>query len=146
MLKLLNILTWYTSKKAYLAPYTEDEAAKKAATKLWNAIDNSNLILVIGMILLTIFIGWGYFYPFNQRPGRHYHPKYWGIWGGIATVLTFFSTFIVCYFNAKNPSFDYALLAKVSAINALYSIPVYLIITLTINKLGNSNAYPIFLR
>lgn len=144
MLRLLNILTWYTTKKAYLTPYTEDEAAKKAATKLWNAIDHNNFILVGSMILLTIFIGWVYFYPFNQRPGRHYHPKYWGIWGGIAIVLTFILTFVFCYFTAKNPSFDYALLLKVSALNALYSIIVYAVITFFINRYGNSNAYPIF--
>lgn len=143
MIGPLNALTWCT-KKTYLAPYAEDEAAKKAATKLWNTIDGCTIPLIIGMIILTIGVAYLYFYPFNNRPGKHYQPKFWIGFGIIAFVATPFVTFSFCYFYAKNPSFDYTLLFKVSAINALYSIPVYIVTTFFLNRFSKSNAYPIF--
>ena len=139
---MIGLLTWFTSKKDYLTPYTEDEAAKKAATKLWNTIDSMDIILFIVMFMLTILIALWYYFPYNQRPGKHYHPKYWWIFGVGAVSFVFASTFGICYFIAKNASFDYTFLIKVSAVNALYAILVYFILSLFINKSGKSNAYP----
>ena len=101
MIKTLTILTWM-SKRAYLAPYADDESAKKAATKLWNAIDGSEIMLFILMVVLTSIICWYYFFPFNKKPGRHYHPKWWWLFGVISLVATFIVSYVACNVMTKN--------------------------------------------
>lgn len=142
MINILTILTW-TSKRGYLAHYADDDSAKKAATKLWNAIEGSGEItLLILMAALTGIICWYYFFPFNKKSGRHYKPKWWWIFGGISIVVTFVASFVTCYAIAKNPGFDTGLLIKVSVINAFYAAIFYAIVSMIINRTGKSNAYP----
>lgn len=71
MINILTVLTWFTSKKAYLANYADNESAKKAATRLWNSIDGGDWIPFVIMIVLTVLYCWGYFFPYNNIPGRH---------------------------------------------------------------------------
>lgn len=54
MINILTVLTWFTSKKAYLANYADNESAKKAATRLWNSIDGGDWIPFVIMIVLTL--------------------------------------------------------------------------------------------
>lgn len=46
MINILTVLTWFTSKKAYLANYADNESAKRAAMRLWNS-----MIVLIGYLL-----------------------------------------------------------------------------------------------
>lgn len=142
MNSLLFILTWFSTKKAYLAPYADNESAKKAATKLWNAIDKGDFFLFGIMLLITLIICLLYFFPFNKMPKRHYHPKWWVIFGVITLIIVFAATYFVCTFIAKNASFDSMFLIKVSAMNTFYAVAAYLIISFLINRSGKSNAYP----
>ena len=141
MINTLTILTWM-SKRAYLAPYADDESAKKAATKLWNAIDGSEIMLFILMVVLTCIICLCYFFPFNKKPGRHYHPKWWWLFGVISLVATFVMSYVTCNVMAKNPGFDIGFLFKVSAINTFYAAFIYAIVSMIINRTKKSNAYP----
>ena len=56
MINILTVLTWFTSKKAYLANYADNESAKKAATRLWNSIDGGDWIPFVIMIVLTALL------------------------------------------------------------------------------------------
>lgn len=142
MVNILTILTWFTSKKAYLAPYAEDDSAKKAATKLWNAIDGGDWILFLVMVLLTAAVAWYYYIPFNNRPGRHYHPKWWWMFGAAALLAVFVVTMGLCHVLAKNPGFDFGLILDVTLMNTLYAAVVYFLFSVIINRTGKSNAYP----
>lgn len=141
MINILTILTW-KSKRAYIAPYADDESAKKAATKLWNAVEGGEITLIILMIVLTVFICWYYFFPFNKKSGRHYTPKWWWIFGALSISVTFVASYLACNFITKNPGFDTGLLLKVSAVNAFYAALFYAIVSMIINRTGKSNAYP----
>lgn len=138
----MTVLTWFTTKKTYLSPYMDDESAKKAATKLWNSIDNGDILLFGLMFLITILICIFYFFPFNKMPGRHYHPKWWAIFGIVSIIVSFAATYLGCNLIAKNPGFDCGFLIKVSAVNTLYSSLIYVIASAIINRTGKSNAYP----
>lgn len=142
MINFLAAITWFFPKKEYLARFADNESAKKAATRLWNAIDSGDIILVIVMLLLTLAICWWYFFPFNNKSGRHYHPKYWVLWGLVALIIVFAASYFVCNMIAKNPGFDVGFLFKVSALNTFYAFVVYLFVSWTINRTGKSNAYP----
>lgn len=142
MTNILTILTWFTSKKAYLAPYAEDEDVQKIAKKLWNSVDGNDWIPFVIMFVFTIAICWYYYFPFNNKPGRHYHPKYWGWFGFGSIVLTFFMTIGCFYFMAKSPGFNIMLLIKAAVVNTLYAAMLYIGFSYFINKTGKSNAYP----
>lgn len=141
-MNLLKPITSFIDKKDYLAPYVEDESAKKAATKLWSTIVSGDLVLWGLMFLITVSVCYYYFFPFNEKPGRHYHPKWWGLFYIVVLLLVFLSTFIGCWCIAKNPGFDIGLLLKVSAINMFYAAILYFVISIGFIKTGKSNAYP----
>lgn len=142
MIKFLTVLTWFTSKKEYLSNYADNESAKKAATRLWNAIDSTDWIPFVIMIVLTAFFCWLYFFPYNKHSGRHYHPKYWAIAGAINLIAVILTTLSLCYILTPNPSFDYLFLTIVIIINTIYALVLYYIISNIINRKGKSNAYP----
>lgn len=141
MINILTILTW-KSKRDYIAPYADDESAKRAATKLWNAVEGGEIALIILMIVLTGIICWYYFFPFNKKSGRHYTPKWWWIFGVLSILVTFVASYLACNFITKNPGFDISLLLKVSGVNAFYAALLYAIVSMIINRTGKSNAYP----
>lgn len=141
MVNILNIITW-TTRKAYLASY-EDEAAKKAAKKLWDAIDGGEWLPLLAMALFTALICLFYYFPFNNIPGRHYHPKWWGIFGLVALIVAFLTTIGCCCFLAKNSGFDFGLIFKAALVNTVYAAGWYFILSVfIINRTGKSNAYP----
>ena len=143
MINVLTILNWFTTKKAYLAPYADDESAKKAATKLWTSVDKGDFIPFLTMLALAIIICWMYYFPFNKQAGRHYHPKYWAIFFVITLLAVLGLSFALLNFAiAKNASFDVWFLVKCSLMNTLYAAFVYLITSAIINRTGKSNAYP----
>lgn len=141
-MNILAILTWFTSRQDYLGKYANDDSAKKAATKLWNAIDGDGWVPFLLMVLLTALIAWVYYFPVNNKPGRHYHPKWWGIFGVVTLAAVFAMTIVCCFFLAKSPGFDYGLILKASGVNTLYAAVVYLLFSVIINRTGKSNAYP----
>lgn len=144
MVKLLNAFLFFPSKKEYLAKYADNETAKKVATKLWNSLDSQSWYLLLIMIAITIIVALLYFFPFNNRPGRHYLPKYWCSFGLGALFATFFATIIECHIAVNNVGFDYSLLFNVAITNALYAFIIYVIISFLIFRSGRSNAYPYF--
>ena len=143
MINYLTILNWFTTKKAYLAPYVDDDSAKKAATKLWTSVDKGDFIPFLAMLSLVIIICWMYYFPFNKQAGRHYHPKYWALFLVITLLSVFGLSFVLLNFTiAKNASFDVWFLVKCSLMNTLYAALVYIITSAIINRTGKSNAYP----
>lgn len=144
MINILTAITWLFPKKDYLAKYADNESAKKAATRLWNSIDSGDMILVAAMFILTFAICWYYYFPFNNKSGRHYHPKYWGYFFAVSFIFVLALSYAGCCMIAKNPGFDTGFLFKVSLLNAGYAVLVYLIMSMIINRTGKSNAYPLF--
>lgn len=141
MNNLLTAITWALPKKGYLANYASDDSAKKAAAKLWSSIDQCDVYLVAEMVVITLLVCWFYFFPYNQKPGRHYKPKYWRIFGLVSVVLAFMISYFTSYAMSKNPGFDHAFLVKVSGINSLYSVALYWCASWCFNASGKSNAY-----
>ena len=71
-----------------------------------------------------------YYKPYNEKPGRHYKPKHWWIFGGITFVVTFVITLIAVYFMVP-PKIDgsFVLELKIAVANAIYSSLVYALIS-----------------
>lgn len=142
MTNILGILTWFVSKKDYIAGYANDEDRQKIAKRLFNSVDEASLILVLVMLVLTALICCFYHFPYNNRPGRHYRPFCKRLFFLGTLVLVFAVTMVCYYFMAKNPGFDWMLLAKAYLMNTGYAALVYIMLTSLINYKGKSNAYP----
>lgn len=141
MTTILGILTWLTSKKAYLASYADDESAKKVAARLWNSVTSYELWAFVFMLCLTIAFCYYYYFPFNNKPGRHYHLKFWALFYVMTVVFILFGTFFFFLCCAKNSGFDTWLLWRISFMNAAYSFLAYIVCSIMFSR--KSNAYPL---
>lgn len=139
---VLFILNRFTTKRAYLANFTDNDSDKIIAEKLWREIDNGDWIPFIIMVVVTLLVCGYYYFPFNNSSGRHYQIKYLIIFGFIALILVLISTFVSLLLVTEHGSFDYALLLKATGINCAYAIILYVVIACGIIKTGKSNAYP----
>lgn len=143
----LTALNWFTSKKEYLenaVGSTDDpdeiERRKKLASKFWNSIDMNDVWMVLIMVTITFAICYAYFIPFNNRPGRHYLPSYCALFGICSILLSFGATLLYCSLIVKL-SYDTSFVMKVAAINATYSLLLYLILSFIFCNYSNTNAY-----
>jgi len=143
----LAVLNWFTSKKAYLenaVGSTDDpeeiERRKRLATRFWNSIDTNDVWMVLIMAAITAFFCYVYFIPFNKKPGRHYLPSYCAIFGIGAILLSFAATLLYCSLIV-NMDYDTSFVMKVAAINAVYSLLLYLILSFIFCNYSNTNAY-----
>lgn len=144
---LLTALNWFTSKKVYLenaVGSTDDpdeiERRKRLASKFWNSIDMNDVWMVLIMVVITAAICYVFFIPFNKKPGRHYLPSYCALFGVGAILLSFGATLLYCSLIVK-VSYDTSFVMKVAAINALYSLLLYLILSFIYCNYSSTNAY-----
>lgn len=139
----LAILSWFTSRKDFLGLYKDSEAAKNAAVRFWESAEQTEILAVGLMLILSVFICWIYYFPFNNMPGRHYKPSFMCMFMGASIVAVFIFSFLLFLCLVDNSQFNEGFLAKLSVMNALYGFVVYLLVAFIICKSGKSNAYPI---
>lgn len=143
----LTALNWFTSKKEYLenaVGSTDDpeeiERRRRLASRFWNSIDMNDVWMVLIMAAITAIICYAYFIPFNKKAGRHYLPSYCVFFGIGAILLSFAATLLYCSLIV-NMDYDTSFVMKVAAINAVYSLLLYLILSFFFCNYSNTNAY-----
>ncbi len=145
---LFDIYTWLTGKKVEFLGQFDIEEQKELyyqATQFWNSLESNAYIFVILFAVIGILVAWYYYIPFNNEPGRHYHPKWWGIWLGICFVVTFLGTLGLAYGLATpNLSGTWPIEIKLSLVNGLYAIVLYIITSVCFCIYSKTNAYKIF--
>ena len=139
----LAILSWFTSRKEFLGLYKDSEAARNIAIRFWESAEQTEIPAVVLMLIVSAVICWIYYFPFNNMPGRHYKPSYMFAFMGVSTVAVFILSFLLFLCLVDNSQFNEGFLAKLSAVNVLYSFVVFFIVAIIICKSGKSNAYPI---
>lgn len=143
----LTALNWFTSKREYLenaVGSTDDpeeiERRKRLASRFWNSIDMNDVWMVLIMAAITAIICYAYFIPFNNKPGRHYLPSYCAIFGAFSLLLSFGATLFYCSLIVKI-NYDMSFVMKVAAINTVYSLLLYLILSFIFCNYSSTNAY-----
>ncbi len=130
-MKLLKLYEWIIGTMSDFAKQFQDkETLYNQARKFWSNLEASSIIIVGIFIVLGILMAYTYYKPFNDKPGRHYKPKYWWIFLGITFILSFLITLGAAYFMVP-PKIDgsFVLELKIALANAIYSNIVYVLIS-----------------
>ena len=130
-MKLLKLYEWIIGTMSDFArQFQDNETLYNQARKFWSNLEASSIIIVGIFIVLGIIMAYTYYKPFNDKPGRHYKPKYWWIFLGITFILSFLITLGAAYFMVP-PKIEgsFVLELKIALANAIYSSIVYALIS-----------------
>lgn len=142
----MNLINIYTlaigSKASFLNRFSNSEELYAQAQVFWSKLDSNAYIFALLFLIMGVALAWYYYVPFNKQPGRHYHPKYWLIIMVCCFVATFLFTLLAAYLSAKpNLTGTWPLELKLSLVNGLYSLGIYLIVSLVYCNGLSTNAY-----
>lgn len=143
---MFDIHTWAAGTLSDFArPFKENEVLYNQARAFWHTLEGCSLGLTIVSVLIAFGLAWLYYIPFNNQPGRHYKPSYWGRF----FVATFLVTFVFSIFLEiimAGHRLDGAIRAElmIAGINSLYALLFYLLASFLFCKCSKTNAYPIF--
>lgn len=144
-MKLFDIYTFWIGKQAsFLNNFNGNDQLYDQAQQFWNTLESNAIVYFAIFFLLGIGLAYYYYTPFNNLPGRHYHPKWWGAFLGICFGTTFVLTLVAAYLIATpklNGSFW--LEVRLSFVNAFYAVLLYLAVSYVYCKCKwlPSNAY-----
>ncbi len=130
-MKLLFLYKWIIGTMSdFTKQFQNNETLYNQARIFWNKMETWSFFIVLMFILLGIVMAFTYYKPFNDRPGRHYKPKYWLIFGAFTFVFSFLITLAFLYITVP-PKLDgsFVLELKIALTNALYSSLLYVIIS-----------------
>lgn len=145
-MKLLKLYSWMAgSMSDFAKPFKENENLYKQATAFWNKLENSSTVILLICLVLGIAIAAFYYTSYNNRPGRHYTPKFWALMLVITFALTFGATFGFEYLSVK-PTLQGATMLeiKIALCNSLYAVFVYFLTSVVWCKWLPTNAYRLF--
>lgn len=141
----LNLYEFFTgSFNNFAEQFGDNQVLYEQARIYWNHLEGISLFLILIFILFGVLFAAYYYGPYNDKPGRHYKPFYWCIFGGLSFAFVFLTTFSVEYFFVSpKPSGSFMIEFKISILNAIYTFIVYVITSLIWCKWGKTNAYRI---
>lgn len=141
---LFDLFKWgLPSQAEYLNRYRDNESLYNMARSFWNSLESSSIYFFLLFIALGLFLVCFYYYGYNKWPGRKYKVWQWGMWLGITAVVTVLLTFVVgSVIVSTNLQEKTGFLFRISLINGLYSILIYLVSSLVICNIPvSTNAY-----
>ena len=130
-MKLLGLYKWIIGTMSdFVKQFQDNETLYIQARSFWGKLEASSIIIVGVFIALGLVMAYTYYKPFNEKPGRHYKPKYWWFFCGVTFVLAFGVTLMSVYFMVP-PKVDgaFVLELKIAIANAIYSSLVYVLIS-----------------
>ena len=139
----MNLLSIYLgSMNDFTRQFQNNEVLYNQARAYWNKLDDLTIVFIPILLVAGIGMAYWYYKPFNNKPGRHYRPKYWWYFGGGAALLSVVLTSMFGYALAY-PKLNGAsgLLVQIVCINALYAAFVYIVISLIWCNYMPTNAY-----
>lgn len=125
--------------------FQDNEALFKQAQVLWNKLESISIVIVIIFLVLGIGLAYFYYKPYNNQPGRKYHPKHWGVILCVTFLLAFFVTIGFEYIAvAPKLKGSFILELKIALGNAIYATILYFITSVVWCNAFSTNAYRFF--
>ncbi len=114
----------------FCKPFQNNENLYNQARNFWNQLESSSALAIFIFVGLGILIAVLYYKPFNDQPGRHYHPRYWAIFWLSTLILTFLLTLLALYL-ACPPKLNGSLIleVKIALANSIYASVIYLLVS-----------------
>lgn len=130
-MKLLKLYQWLAGNmNDFCRPFQNNEALYKQAQSFWNQLEASSIWFVLIFVGLGIIIAYTYYQPFNDKPGRHYKPKYWFIFLVLSFLLTLLTTLGFEYFaHAPKLKGSFLLELKIAIANSIYATLLYFVVS-----------------
>ena len=138
-----NIFFLLPSKGKFLGSFAHNEQLMQQADHVWRQLDGLAPWLLIGSVAIGIGLCVWYYTGYNNRPGRHYKVKHWVLWMLLAFTLTLAGTLLVEYLGIQT-SLRHgigSLYWRCAINNVLYSVVLYVLISLVWCNFGRTNAY-----
>ena len=141
-MKILSLYEWFIgSQNSFVNQYRGNEALYNQARAYWSKLDGNSMWLLIFFLLLGLGMVWGYYQPYNTRPGRHYTLKHWTRFLGVTFVLAFTITWLFLYYFVSS-NLDVTMLRLMLALgNAIYTSVLYFLLSVIWCKFLPTNAY-----
>lgn len=142
-MKLLNLYKWLVgSMTDFINQFKNNQALYQQARAWWGQLESYSFIIVLIAAFLGIFLAACYYKPYNERPGRHYKPKYWLIFMAITLFFTGLITFLFEYI-AVEPRLQGSLGVelKIAFGNAMYATLLYFVTSVIWCNWLPTNAY-----
>ena len=141
---LLDLYRWgLPSQGQHLNKYKDNESLYNMARAFWNNLDSASIYFIVTFIALSLILVCFYYYGYNKLPGRKYKIQHWTLWLGITAVATIVITYLLgSVIVSSNLSEKVGFLVRISLINGVYSIALYIIASLIICNIPvPTNAY-----
>ena len=145
-MKLIKLYSWIAgSMTDFLKPFKENDALYNQARAFWGKLESNSMMIVIICLFFGIALAVYYYKPYNEKPGRHYTLKHWGLFLFVTFILVFAVTLGFEYL-AVAPKINgaFGLEAKIALGNAIYASIVYLITSVVWCNALPTNAYRFF--
>lgn len=131
-MKLLDFLYgWIAgSKSDFTRQFRNSETILAQANKFWGTLESYSIFILLVFMFIGIIMASIYFGPYNNKPGRHYHLRYWFIFMLVTLIVAFTATIgFECI--ACPPQLDGALVLelKIALGNSIYAVGMYLLIS-----------------
>lgn len=146
-MKLHYLYGWLVGKKAaFVNSFPQDSPLRQQADAFWRQLDGSTWYFILAFVLVALLCAWIYYKPFNERPGRHFRPRYWVVFWIFTAVLSFIVTLFIAWLmaNPKNISGGWKIEIGISIVNTLYAAFMYVLFSVLFCNIGSTNAYKIF--
>lgn len=139
----LKLYEWFIGKQsAFVNSFVDNEQLKAQAKAFWKQLESGTWFYIIAFIVIAAFFAYLYYKPYNNRPGRHFRPSHWAIFGVISIVVTFLATLLIAVLMAY-PKLDgsFVIEFKIALANILYAAVIYILCSLGFCLSGKTNAY-----
>ena len=133
-MKIVDLYGWGLPKQAdFLNHFKNNQTLYNQARALWSKLDSCTILFIVAFVVLALIFAIIYYGPYNNKPGRHYKVRHWFIWMLITAAVTFVVTLVLGLVMVKSPlAARIGLILRISGLNVLYSIGVYLIAALLV--------------
>lgn len=141
---LLDLYKWgLPSQAEHLNRYRENEPLYNMARSFWNSLDSASIYFMIAFLAIGLALVCFYYYGYNRFPGRKYRIQHWALWLGITAALTIIVTLVLgSAIVSTNLQEKFGFLLRISLINGVYAILVYLLSSVVICNIPvPTNAY-----
>lgn len=142
----LDCYRWFAgSMSDFAKPFKESEALYNQARVFWRHLEGASTIIIAVFVIIGVAFAFTYYIPYNEKPGRHYHPIHWLKFLLYTFVLTFIITLGFEYFVVK-PKLDGAFMVEfmIAIANAIYASLVYWAVSFLWCNFCPTNAYRMF--
>lgn len=148
MKKLFEILYGWAvpGLSSVLAPYKENVQMTNLVKTFYLKLQSFSLWFFLIAAVLSVLMFCIYYWPYNNKPGRHYRWQKWLIFLGISTGSVFLLTLCVGAI-VKCPIYSlwWKTVATIACVNALYSLLIYVAFSFVLSQIPptstKTNAY-----